>query len=77
MCEDLLRDLQAAIQVGAAPYLVMTGKGEKTLATGGLPPGTKIFDNLATMVDRLLHAQEAMPETIEMARTALNKKKSS
>lgn len=75
MVGDSLRDLQAAIQVGAAPYLVMTGKGEQTLATGGLPPGTKIFDNLAMMVDRLLHAEQAMPETVELARAALNKKK--
>ena len=75
MVGDSLRDLQAAIQVGAAPYLVMTGKGEQTLATGGLPPGTKIFDNLAMMVDRLLHAEQAIPETIDLARAALNKKK--
>ena len=75
MVGDSLRDLQAAIQVGAAPYLVMTGKGEQTLATGGLPPGTRIFDNLAMTVDRLLHAELAVPDTVELARTALNKKK--
>ena len=75
MVGDSLRDLQAAIQVGAVPYLVMTGKGEQTLATGGLAPGTKIFDNLAMMVDRLLHAELAMPETVDLARAALNKKK--
>ena len=75
MVGDSLRDLQAAEQVGAAPYLVMTGKGEQTLATGGLPHGTKIFDNLAMMVDRLLHADEIVPETVEMARSALQKKK--
>ena len=72
---DSLRDLQAAAQVGASPYLVRTGNGEQTLATGDLPPGTKIFDDLASMVDRLLHAEQAMPETVEMARVALNKKK--
>ena len=75
MVGDSLRDLQAAEQVGAAPYLVITGKGEQTLAAGGLPHGTKIFDNLAMMVDRLLHADEIVPETVEMARSALQKKK--
>jgi histidinol phosphatase-like enzyme len=34
---DSLRDLQAAASVGARPLLVRTGKGEKTLAAGGLP----------------------------------------
>ena len=75
MVGDSLRDLQAAIQVGAAPYLVMTGKGEKTLATGGLPPGTQIFDDLAAMVDRLLHAEQALPAAAEVARSASGKKK--
>ncbi len=72
---DSLRDLQAAEQVGAAPYLVLTGKGEQTLDSGNLPHGTKVFDNLAMMVDRLLHAEEIAPETVEMARAALQKKK--
>ena len=34
---DSLRDLQAAESSGALPMLVLTGKGEKTLADGGLP----------------------------------------
>lgn len=72
---DSLRDLQAGLQVGCTPYLMMTGKGEKTLATGGLPPGTRIFDNLAMMVERLLHTEQATPETIDIARAALIKKK--
>ena len=70
-----LRDLQAAALVGASPYLVRTGNGERTLAAGDLPPGTKIFDDLANMVDRLLHANQAAPDTVDMARTALAKKK--
>ena len=37
---DSLRDLQAGFVGGCAPYLVLTGKGEKTRDTGGLPPGT-------------------------------------
>jgi D-glycero-D-manno-heptose 1,7-bisphosphate phosphatase len=44
---DSLRDLQAGIPLGALPMLVRTGKGEKTLAEGNLPEGTKVFANLA------------------------------
>lgn len=53
---DSLRDLQAGFVVGSKPYLVLTGKGEKTRDKGGLPPGTQIFDNLAQVVDHLLKA---------------------
>ncbi|WP_019139469.1 D-glycero-beta-D-manno-heptose 1,7-bisphosphate 7-phosphatase [Noviherbaspirillum massiliense] len=51
---DSLRDLQAGFVVGCAPYLVLTGKGEKTRTKGGLPPGTIIFPDLAAVVDHLL-----------------------
>jgi D-glycero-D-manno-heptose 1,7-bisphosphate phosphatase len=44
---DALRDLQAAAAVGARPVLVLTGKGRKTRAAGGLPPGTEVCDDLA------------------------------
>ncbi len=54
MVGDALRDMHAAFEVGCAPYLVKTGKGEKTLQKGGLPPGTQVFDDLAGVVDRLL-----------------------
>lgn len=54
MVGDALRDMHAAFEVGCAPYLVKTGKGEKTLEKGGLPPGTQVFDDLAAVVDRLL-----------------------
>jgi D-glycero-D-manno-heptose 1,7-bisphosphate phosphatase len=47
---DSLRDLQAAIAVGAQPMLVRSGKGEKTLAAGGLPHGTLVFADLAEAV---------------------------
>ena len=47
---DALRDLQAAAAVGAQPILVRTGKGAKTQRDGGLPPGTRIFDDLAAAV---------------------------
>ena len=53
---DSLRDLQAGFILGCVPYLVLTGKGEKTNATGGLPPGTQVFPDLAAMVDALLKA---------------------
>src|SRR5438067_12241862 len=51
---DSLRDLQAGFISGCAPYLVLTGKGEKTQATGGLPPGTQVFPDLAAMVGAFL-----------------------
>ena len=44
---DALRDLQAAAAVGARPVLVLTGKGRKTRAAGGLPPGTEVYADLA------------------------------
>lgn len=51
---DSLRDLQAAAAVGAQPYLVLTGKGEKTRAKGDLPPGTQTFADLAAIAGHLL-----------------------
>ena len=53
---DSLRDLQAALAVGASPMLVKTGKGEHTLAAGGLPKGTPVFDDLAAVVEHILAA---------------------
>lgn len=55
---DSLRDLQAADQVGARPYLVLTGKGQKTQADGKLPDGTQVFASLEAVVDRLLESEE-------------------
>jgi len=46
MVGDSLRDLQAGASAGFEPHLVKTGKGEKTLAAGGLPDGTQIHDDL-------------------------------
>lgn len=51
---DSLRDLQAAFVCGCTPHLVLTGKGEKTRETGGLPPGTTTFPDLAAAVEHLL-----------------------
>lgn len=51
---DSLRDLQSGCKVGATPYLVLTGKGKRTQAAGGLPEGTVICDDLAQAVDNIL-----------------------
>ncbi|MGK0673525.1 MAG: D-glycero-beta-D-manno-heptose 1,7-bisphosphate 7-phosphatase [Halothiobacillaceae bacterium] len=51
---DSLRDLEAAVAVRARPILVRTGKGERTLAQGGLPEDTWVFDDLAQAVEALL-----------------------
>jgi D-glycero-D-manno-heptose 1,7-bisphosphate phosphatase len=58
---DSLRDLQAGFISGCSPYLVLTGKGEKTLATGGLPPGTQVFPDLAAMVTAFLKQPASSP----------------
>lgn len=44
---DSLKDLEAAEAVGGQPILVLTGKGEKTRAAGGLPRRTLVFADLA------------------------------
>ncbi len=44
---DSLKDLQAAEAVGAQPLLVLTGKGQRTKADGGMPRKTLVFDDLA------------------------------
>ena len=46
---DSLRDLEAGAAVGCQPVLVKSGKGRKTLAAGGLPAGTLVFDDLAAV----------------------------
>lgn len=51
---DSLRDLQAGVALGCAPYLVLTGKGEKTRDENELPADTQIFPDLAAVVDSLL-----------------------
>ncbi|MDN7178193.1 D-glycero-beta-D-manno-heptose 1,7-bisphosphate 7-phosphatase [Caballeronia sp. SEWSISQ10-4 2] len=45
---DSLRDLQAGAALGFATHLVLTGKGQKTLAGGNLPPNTKVHADLRT-----------------------------
>lgn len=51
---DSLRDLEAAQAVGAAPILVRTGKGERTLAKGQGLHGIPVYADLAAAVDELL-----------------------
>ena len=53
---DSLRDLVAGASQGAQPMLVLTGKGEKTLAAGSLPEGTLVFDDLAAVVHHILNS---------------------
>ena len=51
---DSLRDMQAAAAAGAQPMLVLTGKGAKTHAAGGLPDGTKVYRDLAEAVRAII-----------------------
>lgn len=51
---DSLRDVQAAVTVGAQPLLVLTGKGKKTADDPELPSGTPIFPDLAAAVTHIL-----------------------
>jgi len=53
MIGDSLRDLEAAVAAGAKPHLVLTGKGKKTRDAGGLPAGTEVAADLATIAARL------------------------
>ncbi|GGM11115.1 D-glycero-beta-D-manno-heptose 1,7-bisphosphate 7-phosphatase [Pseudomonas asuensis] len=50
---DSLRDLTAGLALGCTPYLVKTGKGERTLQKP-LPEGTQVFSDLAAVVQHLL-----------------------
>ena len=51
---DSLRDLQAALAVGARPMLVMTGKGKRTATDPDLPTGVPMFADLAAAVTHIL-----------------------
>jgi D-glycero-D-manno-heptose 1,7-bisphosphate phosphatase len=46
---DSLRDIQAGLAAGCTPYLVLTGKGEKTLTQPELPAGVAVFPDLAAV----------------------------
>jgi len=49
---DSARDLEAARAMGARPILVLTGNGEKTLASGD--PVKEVFENLDQVADALI-----------------------
>jgi D-glycero-D-manno-heptose 1,7-bisphosphate phosphatase len=51
---DSLRDLEASVAVGAQPILVRTGKGEKTLAEGGIPENTWVCADLMEAALRII-----------------------
>ena len=51
---DSLRDLQAFHDAGCKPILVRSGKGEETLAAGGLPKKTLIFADLAEAAQHII-----------------------
>jgi D-glycero-D-manno-heptose 1,7-bisphosphate phosphatase len=55
---DSLRDMQAAALAGCPPHLVCTGRHPELKGTTGTPPGfpegTRVHDDLAACVDRLL-----------------------
>ncbi|MDZ7803384.1 D-glycero-beta-D-manno-heptose 1,7-bisphosphate 7-phosphatase [Thiohalophilus sp.] len=55
---DSLRDIESARAVGATPYLVKTGKGERTLARGEGVEGVPIYADLARFVDDFLAREE-------------------
>lgn len=58
---DSLRDLQSGYVSGCTPYLVLTGKGQRTHEKGGLPPGTTVHADLAAVVDHLLKTRADAP----------------
>ncbi len=56
---DSLRDLQAAMAVGASPVLVLTGKGEKTRDSNmGLEEHIAVYDDLAEFTRQFLKREE-------------------
>jgi D-glycero-D-manno-heptose 1,7-bisphosphate phosphatase len=59
MIGDTKRDLEAGAAAGCPPILVKTGKGEDTLAKGGLPANTLVFDDLAAAARHLIASQPA------------------
>jgi D-glycero-D-manno-heptose 1,7-bisphosphate phosphatase len=58
MVGDTLVDVQAAQAAGMRPFLVRTGKGERTLAgQPGLVKQVAVYDDLAAVADALLVTQ--------------------
>jgi D-glycero-D-manno-heptose 1,7-bisphosphate phosphatase len=53
MAGDAQRDVDAAAAAGARPVLVLTGQGQRTRDAGRLPPGTRVFPDLAAFAAHL------------------------
>lgn len=51
---DSVRDLVAGEALGCLPVLVKTGKGERSLESGKVKPGTPVFNDLKSFVDQWL-----------------------
>lgn len=51
---DKIEDVECALAAGCRPVLVRTGKGERTVAKGGLPETVPVYPDLASFVDALL-----------------------
>ena len=54
---DSLRDIQAAQAIGAKPYLVRTGKGERTIKKNKGLEDIPIYNDLADFVNQLLNEE--------------------
>lgn len=54
---DSDRDIQAAINVGARPILVLSGNGEKHLIGGRIPQGVEVYKSLLEAAKRLIHPE--------------------
>ncbi|MEA3404732.1 MAG: D-glycero-beta-D-manno-heptose 1,7-bisphosphate 7-phosphatase [Pseudomonadota bacterium] len=55
MVGDTLADIKVALAKGMQPYLVRTGKGERTLATADpILKGVPVYDNLQAAVEAIL-----------------------
>ncbi len=55
MVGDTLGDMRVALAKGMQPYLVRTGKGERTLATHDpILEGIPVYDNLLAVVEAIL-----------------------
>ncbi len=53
---DALRDVEAALAVGASPLLVRTGKGQRTLDSGQLPADVPVYDDLFQATQAIIEA---------------------
>lgn len=56
---DSLRDLEAADAAGCPSILVKTGKGERTLAKGGIPNNAIVMDDLESAALHIIYHQHS------------------